>query len=262
MPRSSINKAVLTAIIIVPLLLAGIAYGIISFIQSNDICSFGSPILNKSSYSALESKKNINSPDTIALKSETTESSQISAEEINFLLTESLNELAQKNKEIQNSKNDAKAQQETSESSQEQTNSPTQDSQVQNQNYLEARLLQLINDIRIKNGLPVLNTNQALTNIACSRNTDMHNRNYFNHFTPDGKTVFNILRENGVAFAYGGENLYKCSPSSLGSPEAVMHAWLNIPVHRANIYSPHYRKLGISVMDRGDTRIVTIIFTN
>ena len=99
-----------TAIIIIPLLLTGIAYGIVSFSQSNDICSFGSPILNKSSYSALESKKNINSPDTIALKSETTESSQISAEEINFLLTESLNELAQKNKEIQNSKNDAKIQ--------------------------------------------------------------------------------------------------------------------------------------------------------
>jgi len=251
-----------TAIIIVPLLLTGIAYGIVSFFQSNDIYSFGSPILNKSSYSALESKKNINSPDTITLKSGTTESSQISAEEINFLLTESLNELAQKNKEIQNSKNDAKIQQNMSESAKDSANSSIQESQVQNQNYMESRLLQLINDIRIKNGLPVLNTNQALTNIAFSRNTDMHNRNYFSHYTPDGKNVFNILRENGVAFAYGGENLYKCSPSSLRSPEAVMHAWLNIEVHKANIYSPHYRKLGISVMDRGDTRIVTIIFTN
>jgi len=253
---------VFTAIIIVPLLLTGIAYGIVSFFQSNDIYSFGSPILNKSSYSALESKKNINSPDTITLKSGTTESSQISAEEINFLLTESLNELAQKNKEIQNSKNDAKIQQNMSESAKDSANSSIQESQVQNQNYMESRLLQLINDIRIKNGLPVLNTNQALTNIAFSRNTDMHNRNYFSHYTPDGKNVFNILRENGVAFAYGGENLYKCSPSSLRSPEAVMHAWLNIEVHKANIYSPHYRKLGISVMDRGDTRIVTIIFTN
>jgi len=127
---------------------------------------------------------------------------------------------------------------------------------------MEARLLQLINDIRIKNGLPILKTNQTLTNIACFRNTDMYNRNYFSHYTLDGKNVFNILRENGIAFAYGGENLYKCSPSSLGSPEAVMQTWLNVEIHKANIYSPHYRKLGISVMDRGDTRIVTIIFTN
>jgi uncharacterized protein YkwD len=253
---------VFTAIIIVPFLLAGIIYGIISFIQLNDTHSFGSPILNKSSYSVLESKKNINQPDTIALKSETIESNQISAEEINLLLTESLNDLAQKNKEIQNFKKDTKIQQNTSESAQEQTNSSAEVSQVQNLNYIETGLLQLINDIRIKNGIPILNTDQALTNIACMRNADMYNRNYFDHHTPDGKVVFDILRENGINFAYGGENLYKCSPASLGSPEAVMHTWLNIEVHRANIYSPYYRKLGISVMDRGGTRIVTIIFTN
>jgi uncharacterized protein YkwD len=256
------NKAVFAAIIIVGFLLSGIVYGIISYIQSNDTQSFGSPILNKSSYTVLKSKKNIDLPHTIALKSETVESSQISAGEIDLLLTESLNDLAQKNKEIQDSKKNTETQKDTSGPEQEQASSPVQESKVQNQNYLEARLLQLINAIRIKNSLPVLNTDLALTNIARMRNTDMFNRNYFAHHTPDGKTVFNILRENGVAFGYGGENLYKCSPSSLGPPEAVMHAWLSIEVHRANIYSPHYRKLGISVMDRGDTRIVTVIFTD
>lgn len=261
-PRSSTNKAVIAAIIIVPIFLAGISYGIISFIQSNYIQSFGSPILNKSSYTVLKSKKNIDLPHTVALESETVESSQISAEEINLLLNESLDDLAQKNKEIQNSKKNTETPKNTSESVQEQTSPPKQESQVQNQNYLENRLLQLINDIRIKNGLTILYTDHALTNIARIRNTDMFNRNYFAHHTPDGKTVFNVLRENGVAYGYGGENLYKCSPCSLGPPEAVMHAWLSIQVHRANIYSPHYRKLGISVMDRGDTRIVTIIFTD
>lgn len=90
----------------------------------------------------------------------------------------------------------------------------------------------------------------------------MYNRNYFEYHTPDGKVVFDILRENGINFAYGGEYLYKCSPPSLGSPEAVMHACMNIKVHRANIYSPNYKKFGISVIDRGGIMIVTIIFTN
>ncbi len=91
---------------------------------------------------------------------------------------------------------------------------------------------------------------------------DMHNRSYFSHYNPEGKNVFNILRENGIVFSYGGENLYECIPVSDGSPEAVMGSWLSIDIHRANILSPHHRQIGISVMDRGSRRIVTAIFTN
>ena len=132
----------------------------------------------------------------------------------------------------------------------------------QSQSYTEIRLLQLINNIRAQNGLPSLSTNQNLVNIADSRNTDMHNRDYFSHYTPEGKNVFNILRENGVVFSYGGENLYECDPVSKGSPEAIIGAWMNIDVHRANNLSSHHRQLGISVVDSGGKRLVTVIFTN
>ena len=201
-------------------------------------------------------------PHTIALKSETAKNSEISVEEIDFLLTESLNDLARQKKEEQNLKNEKKTQENTAGSTSDAITSSTEEDQSQSQSYIETRLLQLINNIRTKNGLPLFNTNQALTNIARSRNIDMHNRNYFSHYTPDGKNVFSILRENGVTFSYGGENLYKCSPPSIGSPEVIINVWLNIDVHRANIFSPHHRQLGISVVDSGGKRIVNIIFTN
>lgn len=232
----------------------------ILFIQSNNAGSFGSPILNKSCYSALENKKQAHIPHTIALKSKIAGSNEISAEKINFLLTESLNDLARQNKEIQNSKNNTQVQEKTTESAK--NTADTSALEDQSQSYMEARLLQLMNDIRIQNGLPLFSTNQNLANIAYLRNMDMHNRNYFSHYTPEGKSVFNILRENGIAFSYGGENLYECTPPSKGSPEAIISAWLNIDVHRANILSPHHRQLGISVMDRGGKRLVTVIFTN
>lgn len=234
----------------------------ILFTQLNSAGSFDSHILNKSCYSTFENKKQAYIPHTIALKSKPTENNEISAEKINFLLTESLNDLAMQNKEIQNFKNDKKVQENTTESAPDSTNPTVQENQSQNYSSIETQLLQLINNIRTQNGLPLLSTNQDLTNIAISRNMDMHKRNYFSHYTPDGKNVFNILRENGVMFSYGGENLYECTPPSEGSPEAIINSWLNIDVHRANILSPHHRQLGISVMDMGGKRIVTIIFTN
>jgi len=58
---------------------------------------------------------------------------------------------------------------------------------------VEKNLLSLINQARIHCGAPVLISNAALTNLARSRSSDMSNRGYFSHFTPDGKNIFNIF---------------------------------------------------------------------
>ncbi|MHB1337064.1 MAG: CAP domain-containing protein [Candidatus Humimicrobiaceae bacterium] len=126
----------------------------------------------------------------------------------------------------------------------------------------ETLILHFINFNRTQNGVNTILPNEHLSSIARIRSADMLNRNYFSHYTPEGKNVFDILKENNVIFKYAGENLAKASPTSWGSPEAITIAWMNSPTHKDNILRSAYGGIGICVIDGGDTRMVTTIFMN
>ena len=131
-----------------------------------------------------------------------------------------------------------------------------------NLNAYENQVLALINTVRAQNGLGALVAVQSLTNIARSRSADMLARNYFSHYSPEGKNIFNYLRESGISYNYGGENLAHSTPANAGSADVFMHAWLNSPTHRANILRAEYTKIGIGVSENGNRRVVTTVFTN
>ena len=90
----------------------------------------------------------------------------------------------------------------------------------------------------------------------------MIDRSYFSHNTPEGKSIFDILVESGVMYAYAGENLYNCTPPSIGAPEAIISTWLGSENHRANILNPGYSQVGIKIVDGGNRRVATAIFLN
>ena len=129
-------------------------------------------------------------------------------------------------------------------------------------NDYEAAVLYLINTIRAENGLGALTANQALNDVARSRSTDLLNRNYFSHYTPEGKTIFNFLKENGIGYSNAGENLAHSMPAGIGSPDAFMNAWMDSPSHKANILRGAYSQIGISVVDNGDRKVLTTVFIN
>jgi uncharacterized protein YkwD len=128
--------------------------------------------------------------------------------------------------------------------------------------YVESQMLHLINSIRSSHGLQLLNPNPVLNSIARSRSQDMINRNYFSHYTPEGKNIFNIFVENGIMYAAAGENLSQASPPSWSSPEAVVNIWMSSNPHRANLLNPHFGQLGLGVVDSGSRRVVTLVFIN
>jgi len=131
-----------------------------------------------------------------------------------------------------------------------------------NLNDYESAILNLINNTRISNGLGSLQANQTLTDIARSRSNDMLTKSYFSHYTPDGRNIFNFLKESGVSYVNGGENLAHSSPASSGTPEAFMNAWMSSPTHKANILRSVYSKIGIGISENGGRRVVTTVFTN
>ena len=90
----------------------------------------------------------------------------------------------------------------------------------------------------------------------------MLTRDYFSHYTPEGTTVFNLMRECGIKWSAAGENLAHSLPADIGSPEAFLDAWMKSPGHAANILQVKYGVIGVGMIDNGDRRIVTTVFKN
>ncbi len=126
----------------------------------------------------------------------------------------------------------------------------------------ELDLLYLINTNRNESGLPSLNLNPSISLVAESRSNDMISRNYFSHTTPDGKTIFNILVENGIMYAAAGENIQQATPPSWGTPQVFLNAWMSSSVHRNNILSPLYSQAGIGISNNSNRIVAVAVFLN
>lgn len=111
---------------------------------------------------------------------------------------------------------------------------------------LEVQMLQLINDERAKQHLPPLQMDSALTAIARAHCSDMFERGYFSHITPEGKDPLIRMHEANISYTAAGENL-ALAQTLLFAHKGLMHS----PGHRANILNPAYNKVGIGVLDGG-----------
>ncbi|WP_247235201.1 CvpA family protein [Telluribacter sp. SYSU D00476] len=111
---------------------------------------------------------------------------------------------------------------------------------------LEARMLELVNEERAKEGLKPLKADPELAEVARLHSRDMFARGYFAHVTPDGKDPFDRIRAAKVRFITAGENL------ALAQTIRIAHTGLmNSPGHRANIMRPAFGRVGIGVLDGG-----------
>jgi len=111
---------------------------------------------------------------------------------------------------------------------------------------LEARMLDLINEERTKQGLSALKADTEMQVVARAHAADMFARGYFSHYTPEKKDPFDRMRERHVKFLTAGENL------SLARSLVMAHEGLmNSPGHRANILQPAFGRVGIGILDGG-----------
>ncbi len=97
---------------------------------------------------------------------------------------------------------------------------------------------------REKVGLKPLVKNVSLSNSASQKVDDMFNKQYFEHVSPDGKTVADLVNTTGYKYQIVGENL------ALGifyNDKDLVLAWMNSPLHKENILNPKYTDIGIAV---------------
>lgn len=111
---------------------------------------------------------------------------------------------------------------------------------------LEAKMLELVNEERAKEGLKPLKADPEMLVVARAHSKDMFARGYFSHITPEGKSPFDRMRREHVRFLTAGENL------ALGQTLQICHRGLmNSPGHRANILQPSFGRVGIGILDGG-----------
>ncbi|MEK7175843.1 MAG: CAP domain-containing protein [Patescibacteria group bacterium] len=103
-------------------------------------------------------------------------------------------------------------------------------------------LLSYTNEARADSIGQTLATSPLLTKAAELKASDMAEKGYFSHNTPDGKTPWYWFKKVGYNYRYAGENL---AVDFMDSKD-VTDAWMASPGHRANILNSRYTEIGIA----------------
>jgi len=118
-----------------------------------------------------------------------------------------------------------------------------------------------INAIRAKHGLPPLQPDKQLVDVARIRSKDMAAQNYFSHDPPDGCNFICLMDQRGAPHAWAGENIaWNNWPWGQTAQRAVT-MWENSAPHLKNILNCHYTRMGTGVATTPDGRVYyTMIF--
>lgn len=108
----------------------------------------------------------------------------------------------------------------------------------------EQEILDLINNIRVNNGLAKLKINSKLQAVAKLKAEDIINNEYFSHTSPTYGTPFNMMNMYGIEYKTAGENLAGNITS-----EKACEAWMNSESHKSNIMDTEFEYTAICVLD-------------
>jgi uncharacterized protein YkwD len=144
---------------------------------------------------------------------------------------------------------------------------------------LEKRIHSLINKERRKQGLSLLEWDDALSGIARGHSRDMAARTYFAHNSPEGRDFSSRYQERGYQCAVrtgntiymGAENIalntlydsvttfndkaYYDWNSEARIAETTVRNWMESTGHRKNILTPYFKHEGIGVFIASDGKV-------
>jgi uncharacterized protein YkwD len=124
------------------------------------------------------------------------------------------------------------------------TSVPTTSEEPQAQS--EVQVVDLVNGVRADSGCQPLKVDPKLAQAAQEHSTDMAERNYFDHTTPEGLTFADRIVNAGYPTP-GAENI------AVGQQNAdeVMQGWMNSDGHRANILNCDLHTIGVGLAEDG-----------
>jgi uncharacterized protein YkwD len=110
----------------------------------------------------------------------------------------------------------------------------------------EQTMFAYVNTQRTQRGLLALRLDPTLTSVARTHSTDMFQRSYFSHNTPDGRTPFDRMQAAGITYTSAGENIAYAPNVNIADT-----GLMNSPEHRANILNPQFTRIGVGIVSGG-----------
>jgi len=148
-----------------------------------------------------------------------------------------------------------------------QDDSLTEPSKKNLRGSVESLLFDMTNQMRQKSKLSSLGSNSVLVKAARFHSDDMYKKNYLSHFSPDGKSPLDRIRQFKPGYDEScGENVHNImSPQGLRDANAIanqmMKDWMGSPEHRKNILSKEYAYIGIGCSTDGVKIFCTQVFS-
>lgn len=122
---------------------------------------------------------------------------------------------------------------------------------------LELELFDLTNRSRLANGLPSMQPDGPLLNVARARAADQSPTAALSHYDARGQIVFSRLIDGlGLRYNLAGENLARVPAPAATAAERAEHALMESPGHRANILEPVFDRLAVGAVTDAEGRIV------
>lgn len=106
-------------------------------------------------------------------------------------------------------------------------------------------LVHLTNMERQGQGLPPLKSSPLLEEAMSGHLEDMAAHGFFGHVSLDGGILPERLEEVGYNWQTAGENI----AAGYQTARVVLEAWLASPSHRANLFHPAYREIGVARLE-------------
>lgn len=121
-------------------------------------------------------------------------------------------------------------------------------------------LLDAMNAARIAEGLPALEWDPTLEEVAYARARNLVVNGYFDHYAPDGESAFSELAARGVSYGLAGENLARNNYPERRTVAAAFDGLMASPGHRANILEPRFARVGVAAVRDGRIWLYVTVF--
>lgn len=108
-----------------------------------------------------------------------------------------------------------------------------------------AEVAALTNKERTSRGRAALGVSSELQAMAEVKAKDILAQQYFEHTSPDGRTMVDLAKDAGYSYTLLGENL---ALGNFANNAALVRGWMNSPGHRANILQTKFTEIGIAVV--------------
>jgi uncharacterized protein YkwD len=126
----------------------------------------------------------------------------------------------------------------------------------------ETTLLNRIQSVRRAAGLSTLTLDNRLIDLARDRSADMANRHYFDHYTPEGHTFLDMMRQRGIPFRMAGEIIAQNNFQATQTAEQAYQAFMGSSEHHRIIMMGNWRTVGLGqAVDGNGMYYYTVLFS-